>query len=149
MTRLANLYSEIWTLLATSRFCLFFAVSFFIYQSKPGAWGFGHGAGSGYDAGEDAVSGLGQLKNRVVFTYAFMEAMIWFWVGSISCFSYIVYLYKLADFGRSTDSVCPPRRATGSNPSLRDAGITSIAIDLPRRIGVWTNGVTEKYIILS
>lgn len=74
--RAGALYSEIWTLLAASRFCLFFAVSFFIYHSKPGAWGVS-------DAGppSDAVpSGLDQLKNRVIFTYGFMEMLFWFWV---------------------------------------------------------------------
>ncbi|KAL5333766.1 increased loss of mitochondrial DNA protein 1 [Aspergillus crustosus] len=79
IARLASLYSEIWTLLSASRFCLFFAVSFFIYQSKPDAWGIkfttpvaGHGSGE--------VSGLNQLKNRVIFTYGFMEMMFWFWI---------------------------------------------------------------------
>jgi hypothetical protein len=98
IARLASLYSEIWTLLSASRFCLFFAVSFFIYQSKPDAWGaIGGSTGAGpavarsgssfrfgleSTAGE--VSGLDQLKNRVVFTYGFMEMMFWFWVcGSL------------------------------------------------------------------
>lgn len=74
--RAAALYSEIWTLLAASRFCLFFAVSFFIYQSKPGAWGMSD-AGSASDA---VPSGLDQIKNRVIFTYGFMEMVFWFWV---------------------------------------------------------------------
>lgn len=85
MARLATLYSEIWTLLAASRFCLFFAVSFFIYQSKPGAWGVKAGNNvSGYNTGgaaDEAISGLDQLKNRVVFTYGFLEAMFWSWVS--------------------------------------------------------------------
>lgn len=68
ITRLASLYSEIWTLLSASRFCLFFAVSFFVYQSKPTAWGI-------------AGTGLDQLKNRVIFTYGFMEMMFWLWVS--------------------------------------------------------------------
>ncbi|EYE99498.1 uncharacterized protein EURHEDRAFT_490387 [Aspergillus ruber CBS 135680] len=68
VTRLATLYSEIWTLLSASRFCLFFAVSFFVYQSNPVAWGVETG------------SGLDQLKNRVVFTYGFMEMMFWLWI---------------------------------------------------------------------
>lgn len=71
---MAALYSEIWTLLAASRFCLFFAVSIFIYQSKPVAWG--------VSADEsETMTGLGQLKNRVVFTYGFMEMMFWLWVS--------------------------------------------------------------------
>ena len=68
ITRLASLYSEIWTLLSASRFCLFFAVSFFVYQSKPTALGI-------------AGTGLDQLKNRVIFTYGFMEMMFWLWVS--------------------------------------------------------------------
>ncbi|KAL2215635.1 increased loss of mitochondrial DNA protein 1 [Thermoascus aurantiacus ATCC 26904] len=68
--RIAALYSEIWTLLAASRFCLFFAVSLFIYQSKPGAWG----------VRTEGSSGLDQLKNRVVFTYGFMEMTFWLWI---------------------------------------------------------------------
>lgn len=83
MARLANLYSEIWTLISASRFCLFFAVSFFIYQSNPGAWGFAPSSSGGYSSrvGEEAISGLDQLKNRVVFTYGFMEMMFWLWVS--------------------------------------------------------------------
>ncbi|KAL3489180.1 increased loss of mitochondrial DNA protein 1 [Aspergillus germanicus] len=77
IARLASLYSEIWTLLSASRFCLFFAVSFFIYQSKADAWGV---IGGATGAGAGGVSGLDQLKNRVVFTYGFMEMMFWFWI---------------------------------------------------------------------
>ncbi|KAB8230685.1 hypothetical protein ETB97_003043 [Aspergillus alliaceus] len=79
--RLAALYSEIWTLLSASRFCLFFAVSFFIYQSKPSAWGMDAGdTVGGYGAGQEHSSGLDQLKNRVIFTYGFMEMMFWLWI---------------------------------------------------------------------
>ncbi|KAF7597438.1 hypothetical protein BBP40_003685 [Aspergillus hancockii] len=81
LARLASLYTEIWTLLSASRFCLFFAVSFFIYQSKPSAWGMDpRGTAGGYGAGQEATSGLDQLKNRVIFTYGFMEMMFWFWI---------------------------------------------------------------------
>ncbi|KAL4821619.1 increased loss of mitochondrial DNA protein 1 [Aspergillus spinulosporus] len=77
IARLATLYSEIWTLVSLSRFCLFFAVSFFIYQSKPEAWGIARPAGP---AASDELSGLDSLKNRVIFTYGFMEMMFWFWI---------------------------------------------------------------------
>ncbi|KAL4900585.1 hypothetical protein BDW74DRAFT_94364 [Aspergillus multicolor] len=77
IARLATLYSEIWTLLSLSRFCLFFAVSVFIYQSKPDVWGVGR---SGGPAAPGELSGLEHLKNRVVFTYGFMEMMFWFWI---------------------------------------------------------------------
>jgi hypothetical protein len=87
--RLASLYSEIWTLLSAARFCLFFVVSFFIYQSKPDAWGVGGSAArgtGGYGYGSvEATSGLDQLKNRVVFTYGFMEMMFWLWVSLSMC----------------------------------------------------------------
>ncbi|KAL4896436.1 increased loss of mitochondrial DNA protein 1 [Aspergillus ambiguus] len=80
LARLASLYSEIWTLLSALRFCLFFAVSFFIYQSKPAAWGVDTGVRGGYGAANEATAGLDQLKNRVVFTYGFMEMMFWLWI---------------------------------------------------------------------
>ncbi|KMK62999.1 hypothetical protein Y699_03829 [Aspergillus fumigatus Z5] len=50
--------------------------------SRPDAWGVGAGAArttGGYGSGE-ATSGLDQLKNRVVFTYGFMEMMFWLWI---------------------------------------------------------------------
>ncbi|KAE8365809.1 increased loss of mitochondrial DNA protein 1 [Aspergillus caelatus] len=79
LARLASLYTEIWTLLSASRFCLFFAVSFFIYQSKPSDWGVDvHQTVGGY--GQESSSGLDQLKNRVIFTYGFMEMMFWLWI---------------------------------------------------------------------
>ncbi|KAF7116392.1 hypothetical protein CNMCM5793_004636 [Aspergillus hiratsukae] len=78
--RLASLYSEIWTLLSAARFCLFFVVSFFIYQSKPDGWGVGAARGTGRYGSVEATSGLDQLKNRVVFTYGFMEMMFWLWI---------------------------------------------------------------------
>lgn len=34
--------------------------------------------------GQESASGLNQLKNRVVFTYGFMEMMFWLWVSSMS-----------------------------------------------------------------
>lgn len=93
ITRLATLYSEIWTLLSAARFCLFFAVSFFVYQSKPAAWGVASGAGA--TAGEAAGgAGLDQLKNRVVFTYGFLEMMFWLWVG----FLFLFFLLGCADW---------------------------------------------------
>ncbi|PYH29723.1 uncharacterized protein BO87DRAFT_344258 [Aspergillus neoniger CBS 115656] len=81
MARLTSLYSEIWTLLSAARFCIFFAVSFFIYQSQPSAWGMDAATGMGnYGTAGAATSGLDQLKNRVVFTYGFMEMMFWLWI---------------------------------------------------------------------
>lgn len=91
MVRLANLYSDIWTVLAAVRFCLFFGVALFIYQSqmqntpsKKNNSGWQHTTGSG---GGSLGGGLDQLKNRVVFTYAFMETMFWLWVSDEEFFS--------------------------------------------------------------
>lgn len=114
--RAGALYSEIWTLLAASRFCLFFAVSFFIYQSKPDAWGVS-------DAGpaSDAVpSGLDQLKNRVVFTYGFMEMIFWFWVCdllSLQPLRFPVAFVSVLTFVYTADSLDPPRRAARNSDS--------------------------------
>lgn len=80
IARLTTLYSEIWTLLSLTRFCLFFAVSFFIYQSKPDAWKVAADRAVRGSASSGEPSGLDQLKNRVVFTYGFIEMMFWFWV---------------------------------------------------------------------
>ncbi|KAE8152116.1 increased loss of mitochondrial DNA protein 1 [Aspergillus avenaceus] len=77
LARLASLYSEIWTILSAARFCLFFAVSFFIYQSAPSDWGANVLEPA---ASSDSTSGLDQLKNRVIFTYGFMEMMFWLWI---------------------------------------------------------------------
>lgn len=60
-------------------------MSFFIYQSKPDVWGdvYAETAGNMRELGaEGPVSGLDQLKNRVVFTYGFVEMMFWLWVCS-------------------------------------------------------------------
>ncbi|BCS24698.1 uncharacterized protein APUU_41142S [Aspergillus puulaauensis] len=80
IARLTTLYSEIWTLLSLTRFCLFFAVSFFIYQSKPDAWKVAADRAVRGSASPGEPSGLDQLKNRVVFTYGFIEMMFWFWI---------------------------------------------------------------------
>ncbi|CBF81256.1 hypothetical protein AN5761.2 [Aspergillus nidulans FGSC A4] len=45
--------------------------------SKPDAWGIAQSAGP---TAFDELSGLENLKNRVVFTYGFMEMMFWFWI---------------------------------------------------------------------
>lgn len=74
--QLATLYNEIWTFIAGTRFCFFFAVSLFIYTS-------GARTGSSvWDKNDDGQvkMGLEQIKSRVVFTFAFMEMMFWLWV---------------------------------------------------------------------
>ncbi|RAH72687.1 uncharacterized protein BO66DRAFT_389663 [Aspergillus aculeatinus CBS 121060] len=72
MARLGSLYSEVWTFLSATRFCVFFAVSFFVYQSQPSASGIMEDSG--------AASALTQLKNRAIFTFGFMEMMFWLWI---------------------------------------------------------------------
>lgn len=82
--RVATLYGELWTFLAGARFCMFFALALFIYQSKPGdlaAWAAGSlDPNSLYKNNVQMKQGLDQLKSRVVFTYVFMEMMFWLWV---------------------------------------------------------------------
>ncbi|KAN0086688.1 Increased loss of mitochondrial DNA protein 1 [Elaphomyces granulatus] len=84
ITRAATLYSEIWMLLAASRICLFFAVSFFIHQSKPSAWGLRTGAAahdnSSSLAEAEAIMSLNKLKTQVVLVYGFVEMIFWFWI---------------------------------------------------------------------
>jgi hypothetical protein len=82
INRVARLYSEIWTLLAASRIGLFLAVSFFIQQSKPGAWGLRTGAIAHDNTSSvaDAIIGLNQLKTRVVLVYGSVEMIFWLWI---------------------------------------------------------------------
>ena len=84
INRVARLYSEIWTLLAASRIGLFLAVSFFIQQSKPGAWGLRTGAIAHDNTSSvaDAIIGLNQLKTRVVLVYGSVEMIFWLWVSA-------------------------------------------------------------------
>jgi hypothetical protein len=73
-------------LLAASRICLFFAVSFFIHQSKPSAWGLRTGAAahdnSSSLAEAEAIMSLNKLKTQVVLVYGFVEMIFWFWVSA-------------------------------------------------------------------
>jgi len=82
LTRVVTLYSEIWTLLAASRISLFLAVSFFIQQSKPGAWGLRTGAVAHDNPSSvaEAIIGLNQLKTRVVLVYGSVEMIFWLWI---------------------------------------------------------------------
>ncbi|PYH46083.1 uncharacterized protein BP01DRAFT_294172 [Aspergillus saccharolyticus JOP 1030-1] len=73
MARLGSLYSEIWTLLSAARFCVFFAVSFYIFQCQPSVWAGIESVGN--------VSTVAQLKSPVTFTFGFMEMMFWLWIS--------------------------------------------------------------------
>lgn len=130
LARLASLYSEIWTLISAARFCLFFAVSFFIYQSKPGAWGMSNPnpVVGGYQAsgGEETMSGLDHLKNRVVFTYGFVEMSFWLWVSAVHI--RLRCLFAWAGVDPCLDFFCPPRgTATGRGSHCRDAIMSRLA----------------------
>lgn len=72
ITKSLTIYWNVWTAIAGFRFAAYGALSLYIYQSQ----------GAYYTAAA-AVTGLNRLKHRVVFMYAFMEMMTWFWVSTI------------------------------------------------------------------
>lgn len=72
ITKSLTIYWNVWTAIAGFRFAAYAALSLYIYQ----------GQGAHYTAAA-AVTGLNRLKHRVVFMYAFMEMMTWFWVRTI------------------------------------------------------------------
>lgn len=74
ITRSLTMYWNVWVSISALRFALYGGISFFIYQSR------GSYLVSSYTSKMEP-SGLEQLKSRVVFTYVFMEMMVWFWVG--------------------------------------------------------------------
>lgn len=77
ITKSLTMYWNVWVSVAATRFSLYGAISFFIYQGRSDSF-----ISSSYqDSG--AREGLDRLKNRVVFTFCFMEMMTWFWVSSI------------------------------------------------------------------
>ncbi|KAJ5678639.1 hypothetical protein N7462_006883 [Penicillium macrosclerotiorum] len=67
------LYWNVWIGVAACRFFLHGGIAFFIYQSRA------ENMLSSYTA-TIASAGLDILKNRVVFTFTFIEMMVWFWV---------------------------------------------------------------------
>lgn len=69
-----TIYWNVWIGIAGSRFAMYGALALFIYQAS------GSGVAPSYTA-TAAATGLDRLKNRVVFTYGFMEMMTWFWVS--------------------------------------------------------------------
>ncbi|EED15299.1 conserved hypothetical protein [Talaromyces stipitatus ATCC 10500] len=76
--QLATIYNEIWTFIAGARFVFFFAVSLFIYTGdSSGATGKKSWVGQG-----QVRNGLDQVRNRIVFTFAFVEMMFWLWALS-------------------------------------------------------------------
>ncbi len=73
ITKSLTMYWSVWVSISGLRFALYGGISFFIYQAR------GSYLVSSYTS-KTTPSGLEQLKSRVVFTYAFMEMMVWFWV---------------------------------------------------------------------
>ncbi|KAJ6020848.1 Increased loss of mitochondrial DNA protein 1 [Penicillium herquei] len=67
-----TLYWNVWISITGARLAMYAAISLFIYQSKDSFVASSYAAAS-------AVTGLDRLKNRAVFTYAFLEMMFWFW----------------------------------------------------------------------
>lgn len=77
ITKSLTMYWNVWVSIAGCRFALYCALSVFIYYSR------GSLMASSYTASA-AMTGFDRLKNRVVFTYGFMEMMTWFWVSRAS-----------------------------------------------------------------
>lgn len=106
--QLATLYNEIWTFIAGTRFCFFFAVSLFIYTS---------GARTGSSVWEknddgQVKMGLEQIKSRVVFTFAFMEMMFWLWVRTFPPFT-PYFVERICRLMWCIDTLECARRTTG------------------------------------
>ncbi|OQD70042.1 hypothetical protein PENDEC_c027G03297 [Penicillium decumbens] len=68
ITKSLTIYWNVWASISGVRFAAYAALSLYIYQ----------GQGAYYTAAA-AATGLNQLKHRVVFMYAFLEMMAWFW----------------------------------------------------------------------
>lgn len=71
--------SRYWGFQAPMRLLFFFVVTFYSYVFKPGGVvlagrEFGKGATKG-------KAGWDDLKNSLVFTWGFVEMLVWFWVS--------------------------------------------------------------------
>ena len=74
ITKSLTMYWNVWISIAACRFILYGGIAAFIYQSRDSY------VASSYTSAA-SVSGFDLLKHRVVFTFAFMEMMSWFWVS--------------------------------------------------------------------
>src|SRR5699024_6952784 len=75
----------------------------------------------------DAVpSGIDQLKNRVVFTYGFMEMIFWFWVCDLFSLTvtFPIAFVPVLTFVYTVDSFDSSRRAAGNSDSNCRLAIT-------------------------
>lgn len=89
ITKSLTMYWNIWVAVSAVRFALYGALSFYIYQAR------GSYMVASY-AAKTAPTGLAQLKSRVVFTFAFMEMMVWFWVCLFFFFSFLDFRARSA-----------------------------------------------------
>jgi hypothetical protein len=71
-----TVYWSVWIGVAGCKFAVYAGLAFFIYQ--------GRADGIAAYTSAAALGGLDRLKNRVVFTFAFLEMMFWFWVSAIN-----------------------------------------------------------------
>ncbi|KAJ5851977.1 uncharacterized protein N7529_011362 [Penicillium soppii] len=71
ITKSLTVYWSVWIGVAGCKFAVYAGLAFFIYQ--------GRADGVAAYTSAAALGGLDRLKNRVVFTFAFLEMMFWFW----------------------------------------------------------------------
>lgn len=74
ITKSLTVYWAVWIGVAGCKFAVYAGLAFFIYQ--------GRADGVSAYTSAAALGGLDRLKNRVVFTFAFLEMMFWFWVSA-------------------------------------------------------------------
>lgn len=106
ITKSLTVYWSVWIGVAACRFFVYAGLALFIYTGK------GEIMASSY-ASAAALVGLDRLKNRVVFTFAFVEMMFWFWVSAINDLVYLIPLLM-----RSIDLHNSPRGAPGTSDQV-------------------------------
>ncbi|KAJ6044610.1 hypothetical protein N7499_007112 [Penicillium canescens] len=73
ITKSLTVYWSVWIGVAACRFFVYAGLALFIYTGR------GEILASSYTSAA-TLGGLDRLKNRVVFTFAFVEMMFWFWI---------------------------------------------------------------------
>ncbi|KAJ6079892.1 hypothetical protein N7467_009645 [Penicillium canescens] len=73
ITKSLTVYWSVWIGVAACRFFVYAGLALFIYTGR------GEILASSYTSAA-ALGGLDRLKNRVVFTFSFVEMMFWFWI---------------------------------------------------------------------
>jgi hypothetical protein len=102
ITKSLTVYWSVWIGVAACRFFVYAGLALFIYTGR------GEILASSYTSAA-ALGGLDRLKNRVVFTFAFVEMMFWFWVSAID--NMVYFIRQLIG---SADLYYPPRGAPGT-----------------------------------